>query len=103
MCTCTCNDEGMLEGHMQNGTFGTPWVEDGNESEDNNTAVIDEGTFDESPQVGNENEITTSSSIFDSSNLTVGILVLMLILTTTALAVGLLLKRRYIEVDDSEI
>jgi len=44
MCTCSCGDDGMYEGHMDNGTFGTPWVENESESE------------------GEDGESTTSSS-----------------------------------------
>ena len=32
LCICACNDEGMLEGHMDNGTFGIPQVGNENES-----------------------------------------------------------------------
>ena len=54
MCICACNDQGMLEGHMDNGTFGIPQVENENESvpEDNNTSnAIDDSQSSESTDV----------------------------------------------------
>jgi len=37
MCICACNDEGILEGHMDNGTFGTPHIGNESSNQENNT------------------------------------------------------------------